>query len=74
MNTFSEDIRNSIYGKKLSGLLPVVQKGKTIPTFNITDEAGNKKDIYEFMNGKKYLLIDFSSSWSGPCRKEIPNL
>ena len=74
-NSFPEEIQNGYYGQLLKKeLIPENLIGKRLPAFSAPDRNGNIHSDSDLRKNKKCGLIYFWSSWSGPCRREIPNL
>lgn len=48
--------------------------GQRAPDFTLQDVNGKSINLYRYLNGKKFLLIDFWASWNKTCREENPNL
>ena len=47
-----------------------LQPGKVFPDFQVFDKDGRKYTLADFRG--KYLFVEFSASWCGLCKKEIP--
>lgn len=72
---FSEEAKNSFYGKILGKELTVNSlNGQNLPSFALPDRDGKFWESQELIRGKKLVLIDFWASWCSPCRKSIPVL
>lgn len=74
-NQFSEENKISEYGKQISRYIDLnkdPQVGEAYVDFEMEDQNGNLKKLSDTKGN--VILLEFWSSWCGPCRQKNPNL
>ena len=72
---FDSSFRNSYYVAQMKQFAEndrLLTAGKVFPDFQVFDTLGKTYTLADFK--RKYLFVEFSASWCGWCKKEIPHI
>lgn len=73
---FSKELQSTKNGKAIQAYIdnPEIKKGKKYIDFEALDKNGNTKKLSDFFDGKKYVLIDFSTPSCQNSMNAVPML
>lgn len=73
---FSKELQSTKNGKAIQAYIdnPEIKKGKKYAGFEALDRSGNTKKLSDFFDGKKYVLIDFSTPTCQNSMNAVPML
>ncbi len=69
-------IQNSKYGKKIEFYInnEILKKGDKYSDFSAINQKGDTVKFSKYLTDNKYLLLDFNSTYCGPCMQSIDEL
>lgn len=74
-NSLNSEFKNTQFAKRIDTYLKVgaiLEEGDNFSDFTALDKEGNKHSLSEIKN--KYILLDFSTTFCGPCMASVPEL
>jgi thiol-disulfide isomerase/thioredoxin len=74
-NSLNSEFKNTEFAKRIDTYLKVgsiLEEGDTFSDFSALDKDGKKHTLSELKG--KYILLDFSTTYCGPCMASIPEL
>ncbi len=74
-NSLKPELKQSLFGQRIATYLKVGDKlkiGDMFTDFEALDQYGKKHRVSDFKG--KYILLDFSETYCGPCIESVPDM